>query len=866
MTSEAPSRVTFEHLGPDALGIGVSQPRVSWTYAHSLQVRLSGHDLEVTFDDARVIEHREGSQTVLQSWVRRSLQSRERAVVRVRSTFSDGTTSPWSEGSAVEAGLLGNGEWDGQFIGPSRDSSRAPIVYRRIPVNGKVARARVYATAHGIYSLEINGQRLQDAVLEPGWQSYEHRLRYRTYDITNRMHGNTLLVAVWLADGWYRGRLGFPLIQQSNVYGSALGALVQVEIEYEDGRRQQISSDATWLWQEGPVLSAGLYDGESFDAGLAITLDEASGSAVSVLDAPLAPLVAPLGPPVRPVETIRPEQIWTSPGGNTLVDFGQNLVGWLRIRPVGAAGDTVTLRHAEVLDAGELSLRPLRTAEAKDQYMLKGGGREEWEPRFTFHGFRYAQVEGWPGELKADDLDAVVAHTDMRRIGWLTTSNPLLNRLHENVVWGMRGNFVDIPTDCPQRDERLGWTGDIAVFAPTAVFLYDCVGMLSSWLQDLAAEQRADGFVPFFVPQLHFPDSVRHIAGLDPQHAAVWGDAAVLVPMALFDATGDIAILHAQYDSMVRWVDSVHARTDTDHIWSNGFQFGDWLDPTAPPDDPAAGATDPTLVATAFHAYSARLVARAAEILNRPVDAERYSELADHVTLSFRGRFSDPLTGALTVDTQSAHAIALCLNLVAEEHRVAVGERLVQLVRNADYTLTTGFVGTPLLLHALSNVGAFDTAYRVLLQETCPSWLYIISMGATTMWERWDSMLPDGTINSGEMTSFNHYALGAVADWMHKVIGGLAPLEPGYRRFSVAPRPGGALTSAAVSHICPYGQIDVRWRVEAQGLTVDISVPPGTSAVLDIGGIEHRELPPGEHTVRETSFTATTPHFGGDSG
>ncbi len=666
MSVEDVSPVSFEHLGADVCGIGVATPRLSWTGPRT----TDGYDVEVCFDDGSVLVRRDVGGTAFRPWPARPLRSREGAVVRVRPVDASGASGPWSVGSRVEAGLLSASDWLGEFVGDgTTDAGRAPVVFRSIPVTGDVVRARVYATARGVYSLEIDGHRADDAVLEPGWQSYGHRVRYRTYDVTERMRPGAVTVAAWLGDGWYRGRLGFPLISTRAAYGTRLGALLQVEIDYADGHRDVFATDATWRWTAGPILAADLYDGETYDARATPRLDVECSRPVVLLGRPQTDLTAPTGPPVRATQVVRPQRIWRSPSGAQLVDFGQNLVGWLRVRPRGEAGRTITMRHAEVLEGGELARAPLRSARAEDRYTLRGTADEVWEPRFTFHGFRYAQVDGWPGTIELDDLDAVVIHTDMARIGHFTSSDARVNRLHENVVWGMRGNFVDIPTDCPQRDERLGWTGDIAVFASTAAYLYDCAGMLTSWLTDLALEQHHDGLVPFFIPALTFPADTAHLPGLALSHVALWGDAAVLVPLALYESTGDIEILRAQYPSMVAWVEGVARLTGEDQIWQHGFQFGDWLDPAAPADNPAAGATDPAFVATAYRAHSARLLSRAAHLLGLADDAARFASLADAVGDAFRARFCDPRTGALAVDTQTAHALALRLDLVLPEHR-----------------------------------------------------------------------------------------------------------------------------------------------------------------------------------------------------
>lgn len=849
----APSRVHFEHLGPNVLGIGTPRPRLSWQAPSAPGVEVVGFDIRLEARGAVATYRRMDAETALQAWPGNPLSSRDRVVVAVRAVLASGDLSAWSEPSFVEAGLLDRSDWRGRFVGTGMvdSDSPAPILFRRIALAGPVASVRMYATARGMYAIGVNGHAADDSLLEPGWQDYSHRVRYRTYDLTDHARGtHELTIAAWLSDGWYRGELGFPLIAQKNVYGDRLAFLSQIEIVYVDGRTETVSTDSSWAWQPGPIQSAGLYAGEVFDARVPAQFDPSRARPVVDAGTPDIDLVAPVGPPVRAVQELSPTRIWKSPSGATLVDFGQNLVGWVRVRVSGESGSTIVLRHAEVLEDGELGTRPLRLAAATDSFTLAGDGVEQWEARFTYHGFRYIEVSGWNGDPEPEDLTAVVVHTDMRRTGWFSSSHPLLNRLHENVVWGMKGNFVDIPTDCPQRDERLGWTGDIAVFAPTASYLFDCAGMLSSWLEDLRAEQHSDGTVPFFVPSLPVPDSVAHVPGMRVVPAAVWGDAAVLVPVALFRATGDREILRHQYDSMVSWVDAVHALSGDSHIWDQGFQFGDWLDPSAPADDPAAGATDPALVATAYHARTAQLLADVAGELGRDEDRDRFGEMAASVRRAFVDRFIDSHSGAVRNDSQTALALVICFDLAPEELRSAIGERLVELVREADHLVSTGFVGTPLILDALTLVGAVEDAYAMVLQESLPSWGYTVAMGATTIWERWDSMLPDGSINPGEMTSFNHYAFGAVADWMHRVVGGLELVEPGWTRVRVAPRPRGGITSASTSHAAPGGLITVEWTIEDGILSVRASVPSGCRALIDLEGADVYEVGEGIHELQ----------------
>lgn len=838
------SDVRFEHRR-DALGIGGARPHLSWIVdTDAPNWRQAAYEVEATDDDGRPRGRTgrvESGESVLVPWPFSPLGSRERIGVRVRVWGADGRASAWGAPHTVEAGLLRPADWTAQFVTPDWDEDTTrpqpcPMLRRDFDVRAGVARARLYATALGVYEAQINGQVVGDHVLDPGWTSYAHRLRYHTFDVTGMLRKGRNAIGAILGDGWYRGRLGFGGGRR-NVYGDRLALLAQLEIAYTDGTTERVVTDHSWRAATGPILASDIYDGETYDARVERPgwstpgYDDGDWAGVHLVDRDLATLVAPTGPPVRRLELVAPAAIVTSPSGKTIVDFGQNLVGRLRLTLQGQAGQTVTLRHAEVLEGGEPCTRPLRFAQATDRYTLRGEGTETWEPRFTFHGFRYAEVEGWPGALRLDDLRAVVCHSDLERTGWFACSDPLINRLHENVVWSMRGNFLDVPTDCPQRDERLGWTGDIQVFAPTACFLYDVAGFLTSWLADLAAEQAPSGAVPFVVP---------NVVG-EPRAAAAWGDAAVIVPWVLYRRYGDAGILAAQFDSMRAWVDHVAGLAGERRLWDRGFQFGDWLDPSAPPDWPAGGRTDPHLVATAYFARSAELVGRAAGVLGRADDEARYLALADEVRRAFANEYVTP-SGRLASDSATAFALALQFGLLRdEEQRRRAGERLAELARENGYRVGTGFVGTPLICDALCGVGEYDAAYSLLVQRGCPSWLYPVTMGATTIWERWDSMLPDGSVNPGEMTSFNHYALGAIADWLHRIVGGLAPAAPGYRRIDVRPRPGGRLAHARARHRTPYGMAACSWKIEGGDIEVEVLVPPNATASVALPG---RDAPP----------------------
>lgn len=840
------SELRFEHRR-EALGIGTAQPRLSWiTTAPAPNWRQAAYAVEVY--DAHGARRGEtgrvaASESVLVDWPFAPLASRERCQVRVQVWGEDGAATPWSEFAPVEAGLLEPEGWRAHFVTPDwdEDTTRpqpAPLLRRAFELKGDVKSARLYITALGVYTAEINGAAVSDDVMSPGWTSYHHRLRYQTYDVTARLRTGSNAIGVTLGDGWYRGRLGYHGGRR-NIYGDRLAVLAQLEVEYADGSRAVICSDEQWRAATGPLLASDIYDGETYDARRIVEgwsapgFDDAAWAGVRPVEWNLATLVAPDGPPVRRTEEVAPAAIFRSPSGRTVVDFGQNLVGRLRLSVEGTAGQTITLRHAEVLEGGELSIRPLRFAAATDRYTLRGGGMETWEPAFTFHGFRYAEVDGWPGEIDPAALRAIVCHSDMARTGWFECSDPLVNRLHANVVWSMRGNFFDIPTDCPQRDERLGWTGDIQVFAPTGSFLYDVAGFLESWMADLAAEQAAaGGIVPFFVPNVMDDPNAP---------AAAWGDAAVVVPWVLYQRYGDVGILAKQFASMCAWVDLLERTAGPTRLWEQGMQFGDWLDPKAPPDKPGDARTAAYIVATAYFARCAELVAQTAVLLGRTEAADHYRALADDVRAAFANAYVTP-AGRVVSDATTAYALALQFALLpTREQRDAAGKRLAALVRGSGYRISTGFVGTPLVCDALCAAGYAAAAYRLLLQRRCPSWLYPVTMGATTVWERWDSMLPNGEINPGEMTSFNHYALGAVADWLHRTVAGLAPAAPGYRRIEIKPIPGGGLTYAAARHVTPYGVAACAWQIEDGVITVAVEIPANTSASVELPG---REQPP----------------------
>ena len=830
------------------IGIDVAQPRLSWRIAstrrntmqaaYQLQVDTSEASLtrgaNLLWDSRKVVS----DASVFVDYAGPPAVSRTRYYWRVRVWDTNSRASPWSPVAYWEMGLLQPSDWTALWIGApptSSDSlpSPSPLLRRAFRVDDPVRSARLYVTSLGLYELYLNGQRVGDQFFTPGWTSYRRRLQYQTYDVTSLLRPGANAVGAMLGDGWYRGNLAF--FGQRNLYGRRLALRAQLEIRDASGRVERVVSDADWKTSTSPVLASDIYGGETYDAQrelsgwAAAPYDDHDWGAVAVVDPPPATLVASLSPPVRRVRELRPVKIGRAPSGETLFDLGQNFTGWARLSVRGPAGTTVTLRFGEVLDrAGNLYTANLRGAGQTDRYTLRGGPREVYEPHFTFHGFRYVAVAGLPGPPDSSTITGIAVSSDLAQTGRFETSDSLLNQLQRNIVWGQRSNFLDVPTDCPQRDERLGWTGDAQVFARTAAFNMDVAGFFAKWLGDVAADQDKSGSVPWVIPNPLGGDSTN-FAG-----TAGWSDAAVIIPWTMYLAYGDRRVLERQYSSMRAWVDYARRRAGTDLIWQPGWQFGDWL--ALHSDDPSyPGATTGTdLIATAFLAHSADLVSRTATVLGHGDDAAAYSALFRAVREAFTREFVSP-TGRVGENTQTAYTLALTFGLLPDSLAPAASARLAQDVEAREH-LTTGFLGTPYLLHVLGATGHVGLAYKLLMQRTYPSWLYPITRGATTMWERWDGIRPDSSFEDPGMNSFNHYAFGAVGDWMYQNIGGIDvdPVAPGYRRSRIAPRPGAGLTSASASLETVYGTLASAWRLEGQRLVLDLTIPANTSAEVTL--------------------------------
>ena len=832
------------------LGIGVAKPRLSFKLRSDARgVRQSAYEIRVASSEDAVRVGRDlvwtsgrvsSGASAHRVYEGPKLRSGQRCYWQVRVWDASGQASAWSAPSFWEMGLLEPSDWKASWIEPgvAEDVAKTgpvPMLRREFKLQGKIARARAYVTSHGLYELQLNGQRVGDDLFTPGWTSYKKRLQYQAYDVTSLLRTGDNAVGALLGNGWYRGDLmGFA--GRRNVYGDRLALLLQIDVTYADGRRETLGSDGSWKSATGPILMSEIYHGETYDARLEkpgwarAGFDDQGWTGVKVADYGKETLVAPTGPAVKRIEELRPVKVFKTPAGDTVVDLGQNMVGWPKLSVEGPAGTTVSLRHAEVLDkAGNLYTENLRDAKETVRYTLKGGGPETFEPHFTFFGGRYVAVDGYPGEVTVDSLRGVVIHSELPPGGELETSSPLLNQLQHNIRWGQKGNFLDVPTDCPQRNERMGWTGDAQAFARTAAFNFDVAAFYTKWLRDVAADQYANGSVPHVIP-----DALTREGNL-AAGAAGWADAAVIVPWTVYQSYGDKRILEEQYASMTRWLDFVQKRAGDDFVWDGDFQFADWLAYTAPSREARSypgATTSKDLVATAFFAHSTDLVERIARVLGKGDDAARYAEQLAKIKAAFQAEFVSG-RGRVGDASQTAYVLALQFDLLPEGLRPVAAKRLAEEIRTRKH-LTTGFLGTPYLCHVLSRYGYLDEAYLLLNREEYPSWLYPVKQGATTIWERWDGQKPDGSFQDASMNSFNHYAYGAIGEWMYRVMAGIDVDEaaPGYEHILIQPRPGGGLTSVKASHETPYGKVASAWTRADGRFELLVEVPPNTRATV----------------------------------
>lgn len=818
------------------IGLGVATPRFSWVIeAAKRNSSQSAYEIKVTEGKKPVwsTEKVSSNQSVMIEYAGPKLQSNTKYNWQVRVWDNEGNVSEWSTSNNFQTAFLSVTDWQAKWIVPGfvEASNRpSPIFRKQFAASKKVVNAIVNITSHGMYEAQINGQRVGDAYLTPGWTSYKTRLQYQTYDVTNLIKTGANAIGVTLGSGWYRGVMGFS--NNKDIYGKDIALLFQLNITYSDGSKEVVISDDSWKANTGAIEYAEIYNGETIDArkekaGWAlVNFNDNAWLPAKVASFDNANLIATQNELVKKHEVFKPIKIFTTPKGEKVIDFGQNLVGWVVMKAKGNEGDKITLSHAEVLDkAGNFYTENLRAAKAQNIYVLSGVGVETFEPHFTWQGFRYLKIEGYPGEITADNFSAVTLYSDMKTTGEFTSSNALVNQLQHNIEWGQKGNFLDVPTDCPQRDERLGWTGDAQVFSRTATFNMNVNNFFAKWLKDLAAEQK-DGKVPFVVP---------NVIGEGAVNSTGWADVATIIPWNLYLAYGDKKVLADQYASMKAYVESIN-KASRDDLWNTGFHFGDWLFYRPEDDnDGRAAVTDKYLIAQCFYAHSTQLLINAANVLNKKEDVALYTAQLNRVKAAFMREYVSP-NGRLISGTQTAYTLALNFDMLPESLRQQAAKRLADNIESYGNHLTTGFLGTPYLCHVLTRFGYTDVSYKLLLQEKYPSWLYPVKMGATTIWERWDGQKPDSTFQSVGMNSFNHYSYGAIGDWMYRQMVGLDTYEDGvgYKHSKVQPHIGGSFTHAAASLQTYYGKLSSGWKIQGDDILFDVTIPANTTASVFI--------------------------------
>lgn len=732
--------------------------------------------------------------------------------VSVRTEDNHGNTA-YSE-TTFETGIFDNHCFRAEMITHNfaGEETACPVFWKAFSIDKKVVRARLYATAHGVYEVCLNGKKVEDYYMAPGWTSYHHRLQYQVYDVTGQLSRENR-IEITVGNGWYKGILGFYC--QPDQYGDRVSAFAELRIVYGDGSRECIATDQSWGVRTGEIRYSEIYMGETVDTDA----PEIQTGQVSAVDFDKSVLTAQENEPVRITQKIPAKELLVTPKGEKLVDFGQNITGFAEIRVHGKKGQKIVVRHAETLDKeGNFYPETLRQAKSVDTYICNGEN-QILRPHFTFHGFRYICVEGIePMEL--GQFTACVLHSDLEKTGSFWTSNPKVNQLQSNIEWSQRDNFLDIPTDCPQRDERLGWTGDAQIFSWTAAFNRNTALFFSKWMRDVAAESSLEKGVPHVVPDI-----------LEQYSAAAWSDVAVIIPWVVYQIYGDRRILAENWKCMHEWVDYIKNHCGENGLWQSGFQYGDWLALDKEESADRTGATDKYMIANAYYLYVTDLVKRSAEVLGKKEEVQRYAQLYDQTLEAFRREYYTQ-TGRIVSETQTGAVLSLYFHLAREKDRPRILENLLANIENHKNHLSTGFVGTPYLCHALSENGAHQMAGTIFMKEDYPSWLYAVNKGATTIWERWDSIKEDGSFDESGMNSLNHYAYGSVGDWLYRKAAGLSQLEPGYKKFLVKPMFVKGIEETQVSFESVYGKIEVRTSCKNGKIRVSVQVPANTSAVL----------------------------------
>lgn len=846
--------ITVEYQ-QNPIGLDVRKPRFSWKLnsekygvfqsAYRIQVSRDSAFQSLIWDTGKT----ESDQSVLIEYSGEELEKFTGYFWRVKTWDQDGAEWEWSETGYFEMAMMSWKDWEADWITPDYDyaapKTACPILRKEFWTDKKVIKARVYATAKGLYELRLNGQKVGKDYLTPGWTSYNKRTLYQIYDVTEMVEQGGNAIGVTIGSGWYKGELGWR--SRRNLYGGREALILELHLYYEDGTQEKILSDDTWQsTYRGPVLYNEIYHGEVYDARREIDFDVYGCGfedwfKVRVMGAVSKEVLhAQECPPVREKLTIHPVRLLITPEGDRVLDMGQEMTGHVRFRVKGKAGDKVVLYHGEILDpAGNFYTENLKGAKQKIEYVLKDDKETIFQPHFTYQGFRYVKIQEYPGEIRLENFEGAVLYSDIRQIGSFRCSDKDLQQLTQNILWGQRGNFVDIPTDCPQRCERLGWTGDIQIFCGTAGLQMETPLFLGKWLRDVAEEQFSDGGVPWVVPDIYDDTYAYDLAGYtgqSPKVAAAWGDCATVVPWSLYEGFGDKRILEEQFSSMQRYVDFIRSQGPCEYTWENGHQLGDWVALDAPYGS-FIGATDVDYVATAYYAKSTEILYKTAEILGKEEEAAQYRNLHEKILEAFRDKYVGE-DGELKVKTQTALILAAEFRLVSLELAERYMKKLADWLKDTDYDLITGFVGTPYICHALSEYGQAETAYKLLFKKEYPSWMYQVTQGATTVWEHLDGIRPDGTLWNPRMNSFNHYAYGSVAEWIYRGMTGLQVCEeqPGYKRFRICPLPGKELEEAEFSYESMYGKIVSGWKRAKDGIQYHITVPVNTRAEVYLKG------------------------------
>jgi alpha-L-rhamnosidase len=823
------------HTNP--LCIDVQKPRLSWQIESTAQnVLQTAYEVKVTDQSGKLLWNSgkvNSAQSIDIVYDGPALKSTQRVLWQVRIWDNKSKATDWSAPASWEMGILEPESWKASWITlgsePDVQGSKPSQYFRKeFATAKKVKSARVYVTSHGLYQLFLNGKKVSADLFTPGWTSYKNRIQYQTYDVTSMLQPKNSIGAM-VGDGWFRGNIGWS--SKNGYYGSKLAFLAQLQINYTDGTSELVNTDQSWKASTGAILESDVYNGETYDARKEMPgwtsagFNDSQWEKATVVDQSKKILVAPQGVAVKAVEEIRPVKAITTPKGEMVFDMGQNMVGWVRLKVQGKKGDQVTIKFAEVLDkAGNFYTDNLRRAKSTDNFILNGSGEEVFEPRFTFHGFRFVKIEGLSAQPSLDQITGVVIHSDMTPTGSFTCSDPLINQLQHNIQWGQKGNFLDVPTDCPQRDERLGWTGDAQVFSMTAAFNFNVAPFYTKWLRDVAIDQLPSGRVPHVIP-----DVLNGGGG-----STAWADVSIIVPWTTYLAYGDKRILEVQYPSMKGWVEYMKSRAGESNLWLGDTHYGDWLAFASTRSDYPGATTEKDLIATAYYSYSSGLLAKIAAIIGNNDDAKKYAQLSGDIKKAFQKEFVTP-AGRLVSHTQTAYSLALAFDLLPEDLIPKAAKYLADDVKKMGH-LTTGFVGTPLLCKTLSAHGYDDLAFMLLNRKEYPSWLYPVTQGATTIWERWDGQKPDGSFQDVGMNSFNHYAYGAIGEWLYRYVAGMDidPENPGYKHILLAPHPGGGLTNAGVEFNSIYGKVKSAWKLDGSDFVYDVTVPANTTATVTL--------------------------------